>query len=144
MLMRFDPFKDVERWAQQLSGGTRSPVMPMDAFRQGDHWVATFDLPGVDPGSIDVTVEKNVLTVRAERSWPAQEGVDVVVAERAQGVFTRQIFLGEGLDSEQVQASYNAGVLTVRLPVAEHAKPRKVAITTGGGQKAISAESHAA
>ena len=144
MLVRFDPFKDVERWAQQLSSGTRAPVMPMDAYRQGDYWVAAFDLPGVDPGSIDVTVEENVLTVRAQRSWEAQEGEQVVVAERPQGVFSRQLYLGEGLDADHVQASYEAGVLTVRLPVADHAKPRKVAITTGGGQKAIAAESHAA
>lgn len=144
MLMRFDPFKDVERWAQQLSGGTRHPLMPLDAYRQGDHWVAAFDLPGVDPDSIDVTVEKNVLTVRAERSWQPQEGEEIVVSERPQGTFSRQLYLGEGLDSEHVEASYEAGVLTVRLPVAEQAKPRKVAITTGGGQKAIEASAQAA
>ncbi|MDQ4069642.1 MAG: Hsp20/alpha crystallin family protein [Actinomycetota bacterium] len=144
MLMRFDPFKDFERWAQQLSGGTRSSIMAMDAYRHGDHWVAAFDLPGVDPASIDLTVEKNVLTVRAERSWPAQEGEQVVVSERPQGVFTRQIYLGEGLDADHIEASYDAGVLTVRLPVAEQAKPRKVAITSGGGQKAIEASAQAA
>ena len=144
MLMRFDPFKDFERWTQQLSGGTRSAVMAMDAYRQGDHWVAAFDLPGVDPASIDLTVEKNVLTVRAERSWQPQEGDQVVVSERPQGVFTRQLFLGEGLDTEHIEASYEAGVLIVRMPVAEQAKPRKVAITTGGDQKAIEATSQAA
>ncbi len=144
MLMRFDPFKDFERWTQQLSGGIRYPVMPMDAYRTGDHWVAAFDLPGVDPSSIDVTVEKNVLTVRGERSWQAQEGDEVVVTERPQGVFTRQLYLGDGLDSEHVEASYDAGVLTVRLPVAEQAKPRKVEITSGGGQKAIGAGAQAA
>lgn len=85
MLMRFDPFKDFERWAQQLAGGTRLPVMPMDAYRHGDGWVAAFDLPGVDPASIDLTVDKNVLTVRAERSWERQEGDQVVVAERPHG-----------------------------------------------------------
>ncbi len=141
--MRFDPFKDFERWAQQLAGGTRSAVLAMDAYRQGDHSVAAFDLPGVDPASIDLTVERNVLTVRAERSWPAQEG-EVVVSERPQGVFTRQIFLGEGLDADRIEASYENGVLIVRLPVAEQAKPRKVAITTGGGQNAIEATSQAA
>ena len=139
MLMRFDPFKDLERWAQHL-GGTRSPVMPMDAYRQGDGWVATFDLPGVDPASIDVTVDKNVLTVRAERSWQAEDGEQVVVAERPQGVFTRQLFLGDGLDAERIEAAYENGVLTVRLPVAEQSKPRKVEITSGGGQKAIAAQ----
>ncbi len=144
MLMRFDPFREVERWAQQLSAGTRHPVMPMDAYRQGDHWVAAFDLPGVDRASIDVTVEKNVLTVRAERSWHAQEGDEVVVTERPQGVFTRQLYLGDGLDAEHIEASYDAGVLTVCLPVAEQAKPRKVEITSGGGQKAIEAGAQAA
>jgi HSP20 family protein len=143
MLMRFDPSKDVERWAQQLSGASRQPVMPLDAFRQGDHWVAAFDLPGVDPASIDVTVEKNVLTVRAERSWQPQEADEILVTERRQGTFTRQLFLGEGLDAEHVEASYDAGVLTVRLPVAEEAKPRRVVITTGGGQQAIEASAAA-
>ncbi len=144
MLMRFDPFRDVERWARQLSGGTGHAVMSMDAYRQGDHWVAAFDLPGVDPESIDVTVENNVLTVRAQRSWQPQEGEQVVVSERPQGVFTRQLYLGEGLDSDHIAASYEAGVLTVRLPVAEQAKPRKVAITTGGGQQALEAGAQAA
>ncbi len=91
-----------------------------------------------------MTVEKNVLTVRAERSWPAQEGDEVVVSERPQGAFTRQLYLGNGLDSERIEASYENGVLTVRLPVAEQAKPRKVAITSGGGQKAIEANTQAA
>ena len=144
MLMRFDPFKDLERWAQQLSGGTRYPVMPMDTYRQGDHWVAAFDLPGVDPASIDLTIDKNVLTVRAERSWQAQEGEEVLVAERPQGVFTRQLYLGDGLDADHVEASYEAGVLTVRLPVAEQAKPRKVEISSGGNQTAIEAGAQAA
>ena len=144
MLMRFDPFKDFERWAQQLSGGIRNPVMPMDAYRAGDRWVAAFDLPGFDPAEIDVTVEKNVLTVRAERSWAAQEGDEVVVSERPQGVFTRQLYLGDGLDADHIDASYENGVLTVRLPVAEQAKPRKVEITSAGGQKAIEAGAQAA
>jgi HSP20 family protein len=144
MLMRFDPFRDVERWAQQLSSGARQSIMPMDAYRQGDHWVAAFDLPGVDPASIDVTVEKNVLTVSAQRTWEPHEGEEVLVTERPHGAFTRQLFLGDGLDADHIEASYEAGVLTVRLPVAEQAKPRKVAITTGGGQKAIEANAQAA
>ncbi len=142
MLMRFDPFKDVDRWSQ-LSGGTRQPWMPMDAFRQGDHWVAAFDLPGVDPASIDITVEKNVLTVTAERTWKAQEDEEVIVSERPQGSFSRQLYLGDSLDAEHIEASYDAGVLTVRLPMAEKAKARKVPITTGG-QKAIEASAEAA
>jgi HSP20 family protein len=116
----------------------------MDAYRQGDHWVASFDLPGFDPDSIEVTVEDNTLTVHAERSWEPKEGEQVVISERPQGVFTRRIALGDGLDADHVEASYEAGVLTVRLPVADHAKPRKVTITTGGGQQAIEAGSQAA
>jgi len=144
MLMRFDPFRDIERWAQQLSAGTRPAMMPMDAYRQGDHWVALFDLPGVDPGSIEVTVEDKTLTVGARRSWQPAEGEEVVVSERPQGTFTRQLALGDGLDVEHVEATYDAGVLTVRLPVAEQAKPRKIAINAGGGQKAIGESSQAA
>ena len=144
MLMRFDPFRDVERWAQQLSGGIRQTLMSMDAYRQDDHWVVAFDLPGVDPGSIALTVENNVLTVRVQRSWEPQEGEQIVVSERPQGTFTRRLYLGEGLDADHISASYEAGVLTVRLPVAEQAKPRKVAITTGGGQQALEAGSQAA
>jgi HSP20 family protein len=143
MLMRFDPFREVDRWAHQLTAGTRAGLMPMDAYRQGDHWVAIFDLPGFDPGSIDVTVEDNTLTVRAERSWQAQEGEQVVISERPQGTFTRRLALGDGLDAAHVEASYEAGVLTVRLPVAEPAKPRKVAIA-GAGRQAIEAGSQAA
>ena len=144
MLMRFDPFRDIERWAHQLSAGTRPAMMPLDAYRQGDHWVAVFDIPGVDPGSIDITVEDNVLTVSAQRSWQPAEDEQIVVSERPQGAFTRKLALGDGLDVEHVEASYDAGVLAVRLPVAEQAKPRKVAVTTGGGQKAIASESQAA
>jgi len=144
MLMRFDPFREVERWAHQLSAGTRAGMMPMDAYRQGDQWVAAFDLPGFDPGSIDVTVEDNTLTVHAERSWEPKEGEQILISERPQGAFTRHIALGEGVDADHVEASYEAGVLTVRLPVAEQAKPRKVAITTGAGQQALEAGSQAA
>ena len=144
MLMRFDPFREVERWASQLSAGTRAGLMPVDAYRIGDHWVAAFDLPGFDPGSIDVTVEDNTLTVRAERSWAPQKGEQIVISERPQGRFTRRLAIGDGVDAEHVEASYEAGVLTVRLPVADQAKPRKVAINAGGGQQAIEAGSQAA
>lgn len=144
MLMRFDPFREVERWAQQLSAGTKAGLMPMDAYRQGDHWVAAFDLPGFDPNSIDITVEDKTLTVQAQRSWAPQEGEQVVISERPQGTFTRRIAIGDGLDAEHVEATYENGVLTVRLPVAEQAKPRKVAIASGGAQPAIEASSQAA
>ncbi len=146
MLMRFDPFRELDRLAQQTFGtGVQSSVMPMDAYREGDNFVVHLDLPGVDPSSIDLTVEKNVLTVSAQRQWQPSEGQQVLASERPQGSFSRQLFLGEGLDPERVEASYDNGVLTVTVPVAEQAKPRKVEITSGGGKaKAINAESHAA
>ena len=133
MALRFDPFREFERTFDRLStNAVRSPGMAMDAWRQGDRFFVRVDLPGVDPASIDVTVEKNVLTISAERSWERAEGDAVLVAERAHGRFTRQLFLGEGLDAERIDAHYEHGVLTLTLPVAEAAKPRKVEITTGG------------
>lgn len=139
MLMRTDPFREFDRLTQQAFGTrTRPAVMPMDAYRQGDHFVVHFDLPGVDPSSIDLTVEQNVLTVSAERQWQPDEDQQVVASERPQGTFSRQLFLGEGLDTEGVEASYDDGVLTVTVPVAEQAKPRKVQIGVGNGKvKAI-------
>jgi len=146
MLMRFDPFRELDRLAQQATTPARPPaVMPIDAYRRGDRFLVHFDLPGVDPGSVELTVEKNVLQVRAERSWPRQEGDEIVASERPQGSFTRQLFLGDGLDPERIEASYDQGVLTVTVPVAEQAKPRKVTITSGGaGPAAIDADSSAA
>jgi HSP20 family protein len=144
MLMRFDPFRELDRLAEQTWSGSRLPAMPMDAYRRGDHFVVHFDLPGVDPSSIDLTVEKNVLTVSAERHWEPAEDHQVVVAERPQGSFSRQLFLGEGLDAEAIEASYDAGVLTVRVPVAEQAKPRKVQVTAGGSPTAIETGASAA
>jgi HSP20 family protein len=119
--------------------------MPMDAYRRGDQFVVRFDLPGIDPQSIDVTVEKDVLTVRAERTWQRRDNEDVLVAERPQGSFSRQLFLGDALDPDHIDAHYDGGVLTVTLPVADEAKPRKVEITAGsggnGGPQAIEAAS---
>lgn len=141
MLMRFDPFRELDRLTQPQPGwtGGRAPVMPMDAFRQGDQFLVHLDLPGVDPSTIDLTVEKNVLTIAAERRWERSEDLEVVVAERPQGTFSRQLFLGEGLDPDRIEANYDNGVLTVTVPVAEQAKPRKVEIsqTPGSGAKAI-------
>ena len=144
MLMRFDPFRELDRLAEQTWGGNRQPTMPMDAYRRGDHFVVHFDLPGVDPSSIDLTVEKNVLTVSAERHWEPEEGNQVVVAERPQGSFSRQLFLGEGLDPDGIEATYDGGVLTVQVPVAEQAKPRKVQVTSTGSSAAIETGSTAA
>ncbi len=133
MLMRFDPFRELDSVTQALTGRTgmtRQTTMPMDAYREGDRFVVHFDLPGVDPSSIDLTVEKNVLTVRAERRWQPSDGQEVLVSERPQGTFTRQLFLGDSLDVDRIQASYSHGVLTLTIPVAEQAKPRKVEIVS--------------
>jgi HSP20 family protein len=135
--MRTDPFRELDRLTQQVFGSngtaSRPAAMPMDAWRSGEEFLVTFDLPGVDPDSIDLDVERNVVTVKAERKPLANgdEKVEYIVAERPRGVFSRQIFLGENLDTEHINASYDAGVLTLRIPVAEQAKPRKIAITAG-------------
>ena len=145
MLMRFDPLRELDRLVHQTGGGGRTPVMPMDAYRHDDRFVVHFDVPGADPSSIDLTMEKNVLSVSAERRWEPAEGDEVVVSERPQGGFSRQLFLGEGLDPQRVEANYDNGVLTVTIPVAEQAKPRKVGISSGGGKaKAIDTGSSAA
>ncbi len=134
MLMRTDPFRELDRLAQQLVGdnaGTwsRPTAMPMDAYRDGDRFVVAFDLPGVSPEAIELDVERNVLTVKAERR-PVVTGdqVEMQVAERPLGVFSRQLFLGDTLDAEHIEAGYEAGVLTLRIPIAERAKSRKIAI----------------
>ena len=130
MLMRFDPFRELDRLTQAPWGASR-PVMPMDAYRRNGDFVVHFDVPGVDPSSIDLTVEKNVLTVTAERHFQRQEGDEITVSERPQGRFNRQLFLGESLDAERISANYDHGVLTLHIPVAERAKPRKVEISAG-------------
>ena len=130
MLMRTDPFRDLDRLAQQLLGAgttSRPAVMPMDAWREGDTVVLEFDLPGVRPETLDIDVERNVLTVRAER--PARNGDwEMLATERPSGLFSRQLVLGDNLDLEQVTAAYDAGVLRLSIPVAEKAKPRKIEI----------------
>jgi HSP20 family protein len=136
MLMRFDPFRELDQVAQQVLRTPR-PGAPMDAYRHGDQFVVQFDLPGVDPSSIDLTVEKNVLTVAARRQRSFAEGDEVLVAERPQGEFRRQLFLGEQLDVDNIGADYDNGVLTLTLAVAEQAKPRKVEITKGSKHKEI-------
>jgi HSP20 family protein len=131
MLMRFDPFRELDRLTQAPWGGSR-PVMPMDAYRRNGDFVVHFDVPGVDPASIDLTVEKNVLTVTAERHFSRAEGDEITVSERPQGRFNRQLFLGDSLDADKISANYDQGVLTLHIPVAERAKPRKVEISAGG------------
>jgi HSP20 family protein len=146
MLMRTDPFRELDRLTQQVFGNTpgtwtRPTAMPMDAYRTGDKFVVSFDLPGVSPDAIELDVERNVLTVKAERR-PAATGehVEMQVAERPLGVFSRQLFLGDTLDTDHIDAAYDAGVLTLRIPIAEKAKPRKISIAnTDSGQKQIHA-----
>jgi HSP20 family protein len=142
MLMRTDPFRDLDRWTQQLFGtnGTlaRPSAMPMDAWRDGDTFVVEFDLPGVAAESIDLDVERNVVTVKAER--PLRENVtEMIAAERPRGVFSRQLVLGDNLDTEHIAANYDGGVLTLRIPVAEKAKPRKINIASKEERQTIEA-----
>jgi HSP20 family protein len=129
MLMRTDPFRELDRLTQQVFGTAARPAaMPMDAWQENGEFVVAFDLPGVTPDSVDLNVERNVLTVRAERKDQTGPDVELIASERPRGVFSRQLILGETLDTEKVTASYDAGVLTLRIPVAEQAKPRKIAI----------------
>jgi HSP20 family protein len=131
MLMRTDPFRELDRLTQQLLGTNARPVaLPMDAYRDGDMFVVQFDVPGTSLDSIDITVEQNVLTVHAERPGVRGDGVELIVSERSSGTFSRQVFLGETLDAENVEADYTAGVLTLRIPVREAAKPRKISIAS--------------
>jgi HSP20 family protein len=136
MLMRADPFHELDRLTQQVFGTTARPaVMPMDAWREGDEFVVEFDLPGVNLDSVDLDVERNVLTVRAERGPAAGDNIELVASERPRGVFSRQLILGENLDTDNVKATYNAGVLRLQIPVAEKARPRKISITSEDGDR---------
>ena len=138
MLMRSDPFRELDRVTQQVFGanGTvaRPSMMPMDAWRDGDVFHVEFDLPGVDPGSIDLDVERNVVTVRAERPARSEEDSELIAAERPRGVFSRQLVLGDTLDTDRIEAGYQSGVLALTIPVAQKAKPRKIEITTGSAE----------
>jgi HSP20 family protein len=144
--MRTDPFRELDRLTQQVFGSnagtwSRPTAMPMDAYRSGDTFVVAFDLPGVDDDAIELDVERNVLTVKAERRpVHAGQNVEMQVAERPLGVFSRQLFLGDTLDAEHIDAAYEAGVLTLRIPIAERAKPRKIAISNAdSGRKQVTA-----
>lgn len=142
-LVRSDPFRDVDRLFQQLwsaqQSGPRPMAMPMDAYRKGDSFLLQLDLPGVSPDSIELTVEEGVLTISAERPTPPQgEGIESVIAERTFGTFSRQVVLGKTLDSDRIEANYEGGVLTVAIPVAEQAKPRRIEVSVGSDQKQIS------
>jgi HSP20 family protein len=140
MLMRTDPFRELDRLTQQVFGTPARPAaMPMDAYRQGDNFYIRFDLPGIRPESIDLTVEQNVLTVRAERTPAQPEDAELIVSERPYGTFTRQVFLGETLDAENISADYTSGVLTLTIPVREAAKPRSIQVTSHDDKQAVSA-----
>lgn len=130
-LLRFDPFREIDRVLDQAMNQTRRPSFPMDAYRHGDTVVVHFDLPGVDPESIDLEYERQTLMVSAERTWHPVEGDQLLAAERTHGRFQRQLLLGDGLDTERMHATYENGVLTVTIPVAERAKPRKIEIAHG-------------
>lgn len=136
LLRNTDPFRDLDRLTQQLMGTTNRPtVMPMDAWREGDRFVIEFDLPGVAPDSIDLDVERNVLTVRAERVERVARNGDweALASERPRGAFSRQLVLGDNLDLDRIEAGYTDGVLRLVVPVAEKAKPRKIEIAQQGG-----------
>ncbi|MFJ1707394.1 Hsp20/alpha crystallin family protein [Kitasatospora sp. NPDC088346] len=144
MLMRTDPFRELDRLAQQFLSTTgtwsRPTPMPLDAYRTGDEYVICFDLPGVEPEAIDIDVERNMLTVKAERRPRREgEGVKWELSERPLGVFSRQVMLSDTLDPEGITADYDAGVLTLKIPVAEKAKPRKIEISQSGGRRQIQA-----
>jgi HSP20 family protein len=139
MLMRTDPFRDLDRLTNAMLGSASRPsTLPMDAYRDQSTFLVQLEIPGVDPDSIDLTVEQNVLTVHAERKPSFGQESERIVGERTYGVFSRQLFLGETLDTDHLTADYEAGVLTIKIPVAEQAKPRKITIGSSGGRREIS------
>jgi HSP20 family protein len=134
-VLRFDPFAELDRLSEQMGGSRRSGSarsFPMDAYRRRDRFFVHLDLPGVDSDSIELTSEQNVLTIRAERRFDVEDGDELVVNERPQGIYSRQLFVSDALDLDQIKARYENGVLTLELPVAEQAKPRRIQI--GGGE----------
>ena len=144
MLLQNDPFRDIDAWFDRMTGRASSNgswPMPMDAYKRGDDLWVDIDLPGVTADSVDIDVERNVLTVTAQRSWERKEGDQVYLAERHRGTFRRQVHLGDGLDAERIEARYNDGVLTLRIPVAEAAQPRKIQVQSGGSATAIDTSS---
>ena len=143
-MAHYDPLREMERFANALfDGNRRGPrQMPMDLYRDGDHYVLSADLPGIDPGSVDVDVDGQLLTIRAERTLTSQEGVKWITREREAGSFLRQLSLGQGIDTEGIAASYAHGVLTVTIPVSPKAKPRKIDIATDAPSTITVDESH--
>jgi HSP20 family protein len=143
MAVFFDPFRELDRVAANLLDTTQGPrLMPIDLYRDGDHYILNADLPGIDPGTVDVDVDGQLLTIRAERTVRGQEGVKWLAQERPSGSFLRQFTLGEGIDGEKISANYDNGVLSVMIPVTERARPRKVSVISSGAkrQESIAAE----
>ncbi|MFB7884071.1 Hsp20/alpha crystallin family protein [Microbacterium sp. NPDC056057] len=141
----YDPFRDLDRLAATLMDTRRGPRrMPMDLYRSGDHYVLSADLPGVDPGSVDIDVDGQLLTIRAERTLSSGEGVKWITREREAASFLRQLNLGQGVDTERITASYDNGVLSVTIPVSEKARPRKIDVASEGGRPVIRAQEHTA
>ncbi len=138
MLMRFDPFGEPDRLATQLHDGGRPRWMPLDAYRLGDTFHIDVDLPGVKPESIDVTVERNVLSVKAQRHW-SSEDAETLVCERPTGTFSRELFLGESLDTEKIAASYENGVRHLSIPVAEEARARRIEVHASQSEQPVPA-----
>jgi HSP20 family protein len=140
MLMRTDPFRDLDRLTEAMLGTRARPtMMPMDAYREDGTFVVHLDLPGVTTESIDLTVEQNVLSIHAERKAPVSDSAERVVDERSYGVFSRQMFLGDTLDADRLEADYDAGVLTIKIPIAEKAKPRRIEVSGRADRKEINA-----
>ncbi|KQZ83481.1 heat-shock protein Hsp20 [Microbacterium sp. Root166] len=136
----YDPFRDFDRLASSLLETRRGPRrMPMDLYRDGDHYVLNADLPGIDPGSVDIDVDGQLLTIRAERTLTSGEGVKWITRERETATFVRQLNLGQGIDTERISASYDNGVLSVTIPVSEKAKPRRIEVSSGSSSSTIQA-----
>jgi HSP20 family protein len=141
--LRFDPFRDFDRLAAEVLGTARTPsLMPMDCLRTGDQFVVRFDLPGIDANSLEVSAENQTLTVRAERTRRDPDGSTYLISERPSGTYSRQLVLGDGLAVDDIRADYRDGVLTLTIPVAEQAKPRKIEITRGDNTAIGSHEGH--
>ena len=140
MAMSFDPFSELDRLAGTLLGTAQGPkFMPVDLYRDGDQYVLNADMPGIDPGSVDIDVDGQLLTIRAERTAGARSNVKWLAQERPHGSYLRQFSVGEGIDSEKISAHYDNGVLSLLIPVSERAKPRKIAVNAGAGQQAVEA-----
>jgi HSP20 family protein len=141
--LRFDPFRDLDRLAAEVLGTARTPsLMPMDCLRTGDQFVVRFDLPGIDADSLEVSAEHQTLTVRAERTRRDPEGTTYLISERPSGTYSRQLVLGDGLAVDDIRAEYRDGVLTLTIPVAEQAKPRKIEIRRADNSAIASHEGH--